>query len=86
MVTVGGVQSGDGDARLIGALAVKDTVAARTDGSQRFRRHCFQSRLRTLCLYDERSLTVVSWTTLITARAQATGANYVVRDAGLPSR
>lgn len=34
MVTVRGVQSGDGDAGLIGALAVKDTVAARTDRSQ----------------------------------------------------
>lgn len=86
MVTVRGVQSGDGNARLIGALAIKDTVAARADRSQRFRRQCFQPRLRTLCLYNERSLAVMPWTTLITAGTQATGANYVVRDAGLPSR
>lgn len=86
MMTVRSVQSGNGDARLIGALAIKDTVAARTDGSQRFRRQCFQSRLRTLCFYDERSLTIVPWTTLITSRTQATRTNYVVRDTGLPSR
>lgn len=34
MVTVRGVQSGDRNASLIGALAIKDTVATRADGPQ----------------------------------------------------
>lgn len=86
MVAVRGVQSGDGDARLIGALAVKDAVTARADGSQRFRRHGLQPRLWALRLHHDRPLAVVSWAALITAGAQTTGANYVVRDAGSPSR
>jgi len=82
MMAVRGVQSGDGDAGLVGALAVKDAVAAWTDGPQRFRRHGLQSRLRALCLHHDRPLTVVPWTSLITAGTQPTGADYVVRDAG----
>jgi len=87
MMTVRGVQSGDGrDAGLISALAVKDAVAAGADGSQRFRGQCLQSGLRALRLDDERSLTIVPRTTLITTGAQTSGANYVVREARLPSR
>lgn len=85
MVTVRGVESGDGDG-LIGALAVEDAVAARTYGSQRFRGDCFEPRLRALRLQNDRSLAVVPRTPLITAGTQATGADDVVRDAGLPSR
>lgn len=86
MMAVRGVQSGDGDARLIGALAVEHTVAAGTDGSQRFCRHCLQSRLWTLRFQDHRALTVMPWAPLVTAGAQPTRADYVVRDAGFPSR
>jgi len=82
MMAVRGVQSGDGDAGLIGTLAVEDAVAAWTDGPQRFRRHGLQPRLRALCLYQDRPLAVVSWTSLITTGTQTTGADYVVRDAG----
>jgi len=81
-----GVQSGDGDAGLIGALAVEDTVATRTDGSQRFRGECFQSRLRALRFQHHRTLTIMPWAPLITAGTQTTGADYVVRDAGSSSR
>lgn len=87
MMTVRGVQGGDGrDAGLIGALAVEDAVAAGADGSQRFRGQCLQSGLRTLRLHDDRSLTIMPRTTLITSRTQTTGANYVIREAGFPSR
>ena len=77
MVTMRGVEGADGQA-LVGALAVEDTVAAWTDGPQRFRWKSLQSSLRALRLDDQRPLSVVSWTTLITARAQPR-AHYVVR-------
>lgn len=86
MVTMRGVQSGNGDAGLIGALAVEDTVATRTDGSQRLRRERFQPRFWTLRFQNHRSLTIVPRTPLITARTQATGANYVICDTGSSSR
>lgn len=84
MTVHGCVQRGDGDVRLIGALAVKDAVAAGTDGSQRLRRQRLEPRLRTLRLDHDRTLTVVTRTALITARTQA--ADYVVRDARFPPR
>lgn len=87
MVTVSGVQSGRrGDEGLIGALAVEDAVAAGADGSQGFRGQGLQPRLRALRLHDERPLTVLPRTPLITTRAQTGRADYVVREPGLPSR
>ena len=77
MVTMRGVEGADGQA-LVRAFAVEDTVASWTDGPQRLCWKSLQSSLRALRLDDQRPLSVVSWTTLITTGAQPR-AHYVVR-------